>query len=40
MNKYEEVKNKHQKRVNDFPLGFAFSDQQFSNDGKMGIKRR
>lgn len=31
MNKYEEIKNKHQKRVNDFPLGFAFSDEQFKN---------
>ena len=31
MNKYEEIKNKHQKRVNDFPLGFAFSNEQFKN---------
>ncbi len=31
MNKYEEIKNKHQKRVNDFPLGFAFSNQQFKD---------
>lgn len=30
-NKYEEIKNKHQKRVNDFPLGFAFSNEQFKN---------
>lgn len=31
MNKYEEIKNKHQKRVNDFSLGFAFSNEQFKN---------
>jgi len=31
MNKYDEVKNRHQKRVNDFPLGFAFSNEQFKN---------
>ena len=31
MNKYEEIKDKHQIRVNNFPLGFAFSDQQFKN---------
>lgn len=31
MNKYEEIKNKHQKRVNDFPLGFAFSNEQFKD---------
>lgn len=29
MNKYEEIRNKHQKRVDSFPLGFAFSDKQF-----------
>lgn len=26
---YEELKKKHQKEVNDFPLGFAFSNSQF-----------
>ncbi len=31
MNKYEEVKARHQKMVNDFPLGFAFSNEQFKN---------
>lgn len=31
MNKYDEVKNRHQKRVNDFPLGFAFSNEQFKD---------
>lgn len=31
MNKYEEIKNKHQKRVNDFPLDFAFSNKQFKD---------
>lgn len=30
MNPYLELKNKHQKEVNDFPLGFAFSDKQFA----------
>ena len=29
MNKYEEMREKHQKEVNDFPIGFAFSEQQF-----------
>ena len=39
MNKYEEIKNKHQKRVNDFPLGFAFSNQQFKEMmEKWGLK--
>ena len=39
MNKYEEIKNKHQKRVNDFPLGFAFSNQQFKDMmEKWGLK--
>ena len=27
--KYLELKQKHQKEVNDFPFGFAFSNQQF-----------
>lgn len=31
MNKYDEVKQRHQKRVNEFPLGFAFSNEQFKN---------
>lgn len=31
INKYDEVKNRHQKRVNDFPLGFAFSNEQFKD---------
>ena len=30
MNAYVELKNKHQKEVNEFPLGFAFSDKQFA----------
>ena len=39
MNKYIEIKNKHQKRVNDFPLGFAFSNQQFKDMmEKWGLK--
>ena len=31
MNAYVELKNKHQKEVDDFPLGFAFSDEQFAD---------
>ncbi len=39
MNKYEEINNKHQKRVDDFPLGFAFSNNQFKNMmEKWGLK--
>ena len=39
MNKYEEIKNKHQKRVNEFPIGFAFSNQQFKEMmEKWGLK--
>lgn len=39
MNKYEEIKNKHQKRVDEFPLGFAFSNEQFKNMmEKWGLK--
>lgn len=29
MNPYIELKNKHQKEINAFPLGFAFSPEQF-----------
>ncbi len=39
MNKYKEIKDKHQKRVNDFPLGFAFSNLQFKEMmEKWGLK--
>ena len=39
MNKYVEIKKKHEKRVNDFPLGFAFSNQQFKDMmEKWGLK--
>jgi hypothetical protein len=31
MNPYLELKNRHQKEMNAFPLGFAFNEQQFSN---------
>lgn len=31
MNKYDKVKQIHQKRVDDFPLGFAFSNKQFKD---------
>lgn len=30
MNLYLELKNRHQKEVNEFPLGFAFNDKQFA----------
>ena len=30
MNPYVELKNKHQSEVNAFPLGFAFSKEQFA----------
>ena len=29
MNAYLELKNRHQKEINDFPLGAAFGDEQF-----------
>lgn len=29
MNKYTELKDKHQKEVNEFPMQFAFSNEQF-----------
>lgn len=29
MNKYVEMKERHQKEVNNFPIKFAFSDEQF-----------
>lgn len=38
MNKYTELKEKHQKEVNDFPMMFAFSDQQFEEGmKKLGV---
>jgi heterodisulfide reductase subunit B len=30
MNPYLELKNKHQKEINEFPFGFAFNDKQFA----------
>lgn len=30
MNTYVELKNKHQREINAFPLGFAFSEKQFN----------
>lgn len=29
MNKYTELRDKHQKQVNDFPMMFAFNEKQF-----------
>ena len=34
MNKYDEIKEKHQKIVNKFPMKFAFSDEQFNQGMK------
>ena len=34
MNKYDEIKEKHQKIVNEFPMKFAFSDEQFNQGTK------
>ena len=31
MNPYIELKERHQKEINDFPFGFAFSDKQFDD---------
>lgn len=31
MNPYIELKERHQKEINDFPFGFAFSESQFNN---------
>lgn len=33
-NKYDEIKEKHQKIVDDFPMKFAFSDEQFNQSMK------
>lgn len=33
-NKYDEIKEKHQKRVNEFPFMFAFSNEQFDKGMK------
>ena len=30
MNPYTTLKNKHQKEINEFPFGFAFSEEQFN----------
>lgn len=38
MNKYIEIRNKHEKRVNAFPISFAFSDKQFDEGmKKLGL---
>lgn len=38
MNKYTELQNKHSKQVNEFPMGFAFSDKQFEEmKVKLGV---
>lgn len=36
MNAYRELKDKHQKEVNDFPMFFAFSEAQFA-EGMLSL---
>ena len=39
MNKYTELKDKHSKMVNEFPMAFAFSNEQFEQaKQKLGVK--
>ena len=39
MNKYIELKRKHEKEVNEFPMMFAFSNEQFEEGmKKLGVK--
>lgn len=39
MNKYMELKNKIQKEVDEFPIGFAFSNEQFEKmKEELGVK--
>lgn len=39
MNKYVELKNKIQKEVDEFPMGFAFSNEQFEKmKEELGVK--
>jgi len=39
MNKYIEVKRKHEKMINDFPMAFAFSEKQFEEAKiKLSVK--
>ena len=39
MNKYIELRNKHQKEVDEFPFFFAFNDKQFEEGmKKIGLK--
>jgi hypothetical protein len=38
MNTYQELKEKHQQEVNQFPMAFAFSDKQFTEGmAKLGL---
>lgn len=38
MNKYDEIKNKHQKRVEEFPIMFAFSEEQLHKEmNRLGL---
>lgn len=39
MNKYREMKERHQKEVNDFPMMFAFNESQFEEGmRKLGLE--
>lgn len=38
MNKYREMKERHRKEINEFPMFFAFNDQQFAEGmQKLGL---
>ena len=38
MNKYQEMKERHQKEVNEFPMAFAFNKEQFDEGmRKLGL---
>ena len=34
MNRYKEIKEKHQKEIKNFPIFFAFSEEQFQDGMK------
>lgn len=39
MNSYLELREKHQKAINDFPIGFTFNDSQFKEVlAKLSVK--
>ena len=41
MNKYREMKQKHQKEINEFPMFFAFNNKQFVEGmNKLGLSEK